>query len=146
MPRTYRTAMGKAINLDAIIASNENAIAVGNMKTNARGDELGQGGRVVKTKEQVMAEYYALNTPTIQSTVRPDPVPAANKQNKMLEDDWVDPVPTAPAPPPPAPLEQATPVMRGSLATAVASTPKVVNQELLKTPKQQAKEKGPQRI
>jgi hypothetical protein len=136
--------MGKPINLDAIIASNENAIAIGNMKTNARGDELGQGGRVVKTKEQVMAEYYALNTPTIQSTVKPDAAPAANHQNKMLEDDWVDP--PMPAAPPPAPLEQATPVMRGSLATAVANTPKVVNQELLKTPKQQAKEKGPQRI
>jgi hypothetical protein len=146
MARTYKTAMGKPINLDTIIANSENTIAVGNMKTNARGDELGKGGRVVKTKEQVMAEYYALNTPTItQTAIKPDIVPV-NNQNKILEDDWADPdVSVTPLAPPTA-MEQAVPSMRGSLASAVASKPQSVDQELLKTQKQQAKEKGPQRI
>ena len=40
---TYKTAMGKAIDIDSLRVANENIIAVGNMRTNARGDELGAG-------------------------------------------------------------------------------------------------------
>jgi hypothetical protein len=145
--------MGKAINLDTIMASNESTIAVGNMKVNARGDELGHGGRVVKTKEQIMSEYYALNTPTItQPTIQEDTMVTNTTNNQALEDEWVDPpvpqtvpVPTS-AEPPPSALESATPSMRGTLAAAVASKPQTVTQELMKTPKQQAKARGPQRI
>lgn len=61
MTKIYRTAQGKRIDIDAFIARNENTQAVGNMNVNARGDVLGAGGRVVKTREQVMAEYYRDN-------------------------------------------------------------------------------------
>jgi hypothetical protein len=40
MKRTYRTAQGKMIDLDGLILTNEQTIAVGNMNVNARGDEL----------------------------------------------------------------------------------------------------------
>lgn len=63
MGKLYRSAMGKMVDLDMIRLSNENAIAVGNMRTNARGDELGPGGKIVKTRAQIMAEYHKLNTP-----------------------------------------------------------------------------------
>ena len=44
--------------------------AVGNVKVNARGDELGSGGKIVKTREQILQDYYKNsnsiedNTPT----------------------------------------------------------------------------------
>jgi hypothetical protein len=60
---TYKTAMGKAIDIDSLRVANENVIAVGNMRTNARGDELGAGGQIVKTRTQLMQEYHKLNTP-----------------------------------------------------------------------------------
>jgi hypothetical protein len=61
---TYKSAMGKAIDIDSLRVANENVIAVGNMRTNARGDELGAGGKVLKTRAQLMQEYHKLNTPT----------------------------------------------------------------------------------
>ena len=63
MGKIYRTAMGRRLDMDTLIARNEKVIAVGNRKVNARGDQLGPGGQIVKTRDQVMKEYYALNTP-----------------------------------------------------------------------------------
>ena len=62
MGRRYRTAQGKAVDLDGLILVNERTIAVGNMGVNARGDELGPGGTIVNTRNQVMDDYYKLNT------------------------------------------------------------------------------------
>lgn len=63
MKKVYRTALGKAIDMDNLRLANEETIAIGNMKVNARGDELGPGGRVVKSRNQIMDDYYRLNTP-----------------------------------------------------------------------------------
>lgn len=61
MGRTYRTMQGKEIDMEKLSLKNETTIAVGNVKMNARGDELGPGGKIVKTREQILAEYYAKN-------------------------------------------------------------------------------------
>lgn len=63
MSELIRTASGRAIDMDTIRLANENTIAIGNMYTNAKGDELTKGGKVAKTRAQVMQEYYGLNTP-----------------------------------------------------------------------------------
>lgn len=60
--KKYRTANGKLIDIDGLRLANEDTIAVGNMRTNARGDELGPGGRVVKTRNEKMNENYKLHT------------------------------------------------------------------------------------
>lgn len=57
----HRTAMGKMIDMDMMRLANETSIAVGNMKTNARGDELGEGGKIIRTRADIMRDYYALN-------------------------------------------------------------------------------------
>lgn len=62
MSKTHRTARGEAVDMDMLRLSNENTIAIGNMKTNARGDQLGPGGKVIKSRAQVMQEYHKLNT------------------------------------------------------------------------------------
>ena len=53
-----RTAKGRIINIDDLIASAPHTTAVGNMKVNAQGDELGKGGEVTATREQRTRAYY----------------------------------------------------------------------------------------
>jgi len=55
----YRTMQGKEIDLDKLRIKNEMTLAVGNVKVNARGDELGPGGKIIKKREDVMTEYHA---------------------------------------------------------------------------------------
>jgi hypothetical protein len=80
MARTHRTAQGKQIDMENIRAKNELVIAVGNTKQNGRGDLLGAGGKIVKTRDQVMREYYTMNSPVAADpsrTVTADIVPQA---------------------------------------------------------------------
>jgi hypothetical protein len=121
---TYKTAMGKAIDIDSLRVANENIIAVGNMRTNARGDELGAGGKILKTRSQLMQEYHKLNTPVashddmISSTIDTPTKPAT----KLVTPTAVD------APVAVSSSEYTKP--RGSFAEAVASETEV-KQELL---------------
>lgn len=62
MVKRYKSANGKIVDMDGLRLKNEDTIAVGNMRTNARGDELGPGGQVVKTRNQRMNENYKLHT------------------------------------------------------------------------------------
>lgn len=57
----YRTMQGKIIDMDKLMQKNELTPAVGNAKMNARGDKLGPGGKIIKTREEVVAEYYESN-------------------------------------------------------------------------------------
>jgi len=57
MPK-YRSMQGKEVDMDKLIKVNETIPAVGNVRMNARGDELGPGGKVVKTREDIVAQYY----------------------------------------------------------------------------------------
>jgi len=85
MSRTYRTAGGKVVNIDNLILANENTIAVGNMGVNARGDELGPGGKVIATRNQNMNDYYKLNTETaMPGTGVP---PTAPKMSELTADE-----------------------------------------------------------
>lgn len=57
----YRTMQGKEIDLEKLMRQNELMPAIGNMKVNARGDELGPGGKIVRRREEIVAEYYEDN-------------------------------------------------------------------------------------
>jgi hypothetical protein len=59
--QVYRSMQGKEIDLDKLRMRNEMTIAVGNARVNARGDELGPGGKIIKKREEVMNEYYSSN-------------------------------------------------------------------------------------
>jgi len=56
--RVYRTMQGKEIDLDQLRIRNEMTLAVGNARVNARGDEIGPGGKIVKKREDIMTEYH----------------------------------------------------------------------------------------
>jgi len=72
MKKIHRSATGKLIDMSSLVAVNEDTIAVGNINTNARGDELGPGGKIVKSRNEVMKEYYKLNTPTAMTRSNTD--------------------------------------------------------------------------
>ena len=117
--RVYKTANGRTINIDAIMAQNEESIAIGNMRVNARGDELGPGGRIERTREKVMADYYKLNTPVASDYI---PMPRETPKRDMI-DDWVEPVSAIQEIEQPVTQEPtATKPLRGSLASSVAKT------------------------
>lgn len=56
MATQHRSARGIPVDMDRLRLANETSIAVGNMRVNARGDQLGPGGKVIKTRAQVLAE------------------------------------------------------------------------------------------
>ena len=47
-----KTNRGQAVDMSSLVLSNEETVAVGNMKVNARGDQLDANGNVVKTKTE----------------------------------------------------------------------------------------------
>ena len=59
---------GRMVDIDKLRAANEAVQAVGNMNVNARGDVIGQGGRVVRSKSDVMKEYYETPKGVAQDT------------------------------------------------------------------------------
>jgi hypothetical protein len=59
--KIYRTMQGKEIDMDALLAKNETAPAVSNIKINARGDELGANGQIIRKREDIVGEYYENN-------------------------------------------------------------------------------------
>jgi hypothetical protein len=56
---TYRTALGKTVDMAALQTRNERVRAVGNMSVNARGDTIDAFGNVVKPVTQKVNEKYS---------------------------------------------------------------------------------------
>ena len=61
--KIYRTMQGKQIDMDALGAMNETMPAVGNVRMNARGDELGPGGVIVRKREDIVNDHYNQQNP-----------------------------------------------------------------------------------
>lgn len=69
MGRIYTSVRGKQVDMEKLSLVHEKTPAVGNMKVNARGDELGEGGKIIRTREQVLQDYYAQNPNALQEEV-----------------------------------------------------------------------------
>ena len=81
--KVYKSANGKTIDMDLLRQKNELTPAVGNARVNARGDELGEGGKIIRKKEDILADYYASN-PGVKEEA---PI---SQDEKDLTDDWVE--------------------------------------------------------
>lgn len=57
--KVYRTSNGRIVDMDLLRQKNELTPAVGNVKVNARGDELGPGGQIVRSREDILKDFYA---------------------------------------------------------------------------------------
>lgn len=62
--KVYRTMQGREIDMESLAARNETMPAVGNVRMNARGDELGPGGVVVRKREDIVNDHYNKKGPT----------------------------------------------------------------------------------
>jgi hypothetical protein len=56
--KVYRSMQGKQVDMETLAARNETMPAVGNVRMNARGDELGPGGVVVRKREDIVNDHY----------------------------------------------------------------------------------------
>ncbi len=81
--KVYKSANGKTIDMDLLRQKNELTPAVGNARVNARGDELGEGGKIIRKKEDILADYYASN-PGVKEEA---PI---SQDEKDLTDDWIE--------------------------------------------------------
>jgi hypothetical protein len=64
-----RSMRGKEVDMEKLNLKNEELPAVGNAKVNARGDELGPGGKIIRTREEVLADYYKQNPRAIKEEI-----------------------------------------------------------------------------
>jgi len=85
--KLYRTMQGRMVDIEKLRSSNEGTRAVGNMGVNARGDVVGTSGQIVKTKEQLMKEYYdapktKVNDARVKraNEIQPQPTPQIQPQ------------------------------------------------------------------
>lgn len=69
MGRVYTSMQGREIDMEKLSLRNEKMPAVGNLKVNARGDELGPGGKIVRTREEILRDYYANNPRAIKEEI-----------------------------------------------------------------------------
>ena len=79
--KTYKTMRGKMVDMDQLEQRNELTPAVGNARVNARGDELGPGGKVIRKRDDLMREYYETTNkvpdePMPETESKVDEVPA----------------------------------------------------------------------
>ena len=150
MARIYTTAQGKTVDIERLRTANEEVIAVGNMKVNARGDKLGGGGQVAETRNQIQDNYNRLATP-LAVEVRPEEAsaPSVASGANIQQGAPMDPIELAAIPTPveaQVPVEESmsnpVPELRSQLAQSLAA-PRTVKQELLKDPRRPV---GPARI
>jgi|TARA_S200000501_G_scaffold316385_1_gene309238 hypothetical protein len=90
--KQIRSLRGKNVDMDLLRKRNELTPAVGNARVNARGDELGPNGTILRKREEIVAEHYATagtavhsEAPEVevQSEVQPEPV--AKKATKKVK-------------------------------------------------------------
>lgn len=77
---------GVTIDMDSIRRENEKTTAIGNMKVNAKGDQI-KGGKVTKTADQIARENHRVQTAIVNKGLKgPVPTPPANLiENKPKE-------------------------------------------------------------
>ena len=70
----YRSANGKVVDMGALRLKNERVRAVGNMKVNARGDEVNERDQIIRKKTEQANNQYKRQT-------------SAHRPSSTLEDD-----------------------------------------------------------
>lgn len=135
--KVYKTALGKQVDMGALMLQHENVKAVGNMGVNARGDIVDSSNKVVERANQRISKQYAKQV----SKMSADPVTtSAPRKPKVVPETVVDAV-EEPV------LEETNPTstnegeLQSGLAAAIAKA-RSANKD--KTARQQSGVKKPQ--
>lgn len=144
--KVYKSAMGKSVDLGALLLQNEQVRAVGNMNVNARGDIIDGSSVVIDDKNSQVQRQYQKQSNVVKSPVYASAA-AARKAQEQAEANQAEseqlgidtPVVAQPTVPNEDPLVNPT-IPQGGLAAAIAKS-KEIKQELEKTPRQKAQER-----
>lgn len=149
--KVYKSAMGKTVDLGALLLQNEQVRAVGNMGVNAAGDLVDSTNRVIDQRNRQVQRQYKR-----QTNVSDIPVATSNlsaRKNKAaaepktpeptvnLDLDEINVKSSEPVISAPEPVQPST----GGLAAAMARS-REVKQELEKTLRQRQQEQGIKKI
>jgi hypothetical protein len=86
--KVYRTSNGKIVDMDLLRQKNELTPAVGNVRVNARGDELGPGGKIVRKREDILKDFYAqADAEAAAMSAKKQPAPVTKSVSAELFDD-----------------------------------------------------------
>jgi hypothetical protein len=97
--KNYKSMRGANIDVAKLMLQQEKNISVGNTRSNARGDQLGRGGRVVKGADEIAREHYNKNNPRAvkQTSIKLDDadvkrqIEEAKNNPDPIMDDWKEP-------------------------------------------------------
>jgi len=64
-----KSAMGKVVDVVALMKENEGTLAVGNVKMNARGDRLGPDGKVIVPVQQVAKKQKSVLSQPVTASI-----------------------------------------------------------------------------
>jgi hypothetical protein len=146
--KVYKSAMGKAVDLGALLLQNEQVRAVGNMNVNSAGDLIDSNNRIIDQRNRQVQRQYKKQTNVTatevvsstvnarkiksQSQTQPTNLDSVFDQEKFFEEEKSsDP--------------QSTEAGSGGLAAAIAKS-REVKQELEKTMRQRIQEQGLKKI
>lgn len=80
---------GVTIDMDSLRRENEKTTAIGNMRVNAKGDQLARGGVIAKTADQMARENHRIKSTIVRAGLKgpipesPEtPIPKINKPAK----------------------------------------------------------------
>jgi hypothetical protein len=143
--KQYRTAMGKTVDMGALMLQNEDVRAVGNMAVNARGDNLNSANRVIDRKSNQINRQHKKQT--VSERIQTGTSNSALRVQTEMEEMYVDPTDTFNDIPEDEPVEEVatTPVLQGGLAAAIAKA-KTVQQTKLPTTRETAKTAGVRKL
>lgn len=99
--KQYKTMQGKVVDMDLLRKRNELTPAVGNARVNARGDELGPGGKIIRKKEDIVKEYYQSENAAVDqipNRTKSEPVQEritktakkTKKEEPVANEDWIE--------------------------------------------------------
>ncbi len=145
--KIYKSAMGKTVDLGALLLQNEQVRAVGNMGVNAAGDVVDSNNRVIDQKNRQVQRQYKRQTNVGTGPVATSNISAKKSQQEILPDpvdfDFDQPMTVGE---PESPKIEDTPLpSSGGLAAAIARS-REVKQELEKTLRQRAQEQGVRKL
>lgn len=137
--KQYRTAMGKTVDMGALMLQNEGVRAVGNMQVNAKGDKLNSTNKVIDKKTQQIKRQNKKQTNVAHK-------PQVTKSKIQVDEIPLDPMDTfEDLPDDNEVVKDEAPALQGGLAAAIAKA-KTVQQTKLTPPKQAAKATGVKKI
>jgi len=81
-----RSNRGQIIDFDALLAAQGDKPAVGNMGVDAKGNRLGEGGRVIQSNEERVRQYYKdTKTISVDTSVQGSPIKADVTQDPVTK-------------------------------------------------------------